>query len=149
MISWVSSARNTKKCYELLFFQEDYFVPREGDKHNHSGKIYNKIANLKQKKRQRDKSEEAFLAKQPRSNVDEPQTSPQTDVSEAIGWLQLNSRPWDLVQDKWKKTFVIRKDILRKANQESTLLKKFWHFKDPLGYQLVIIQRLVFFFIIA
>ncbi|XP_058448853.1 uncharacterized protein LOC131428827 [Malaya genurostris] len=119
--------------YEI---KEDYFIPRKGDKKNPSGKLYNKITNLKQKRRNREKAEGELLNK--RSKVIQIDAFCETpDLDDANSWLCLNRKPWNIVLEKWRGTHVTRKKLLLKPNQEALLFEKYPHYTETFGYQLV------------
>lgn len=111
---------------------------RRGDKKNHSGKLFNKITNLKQKLRKRKKAEEEFLLKR---SKEPQQESDSADVIEAKNWLTLNKEPWITVLQKWRDTFCSRKRLLRDPSQEDFLLQQYPQYFDRYGYQLVIIIK--------
>ncbi|XP_058466276.1 uncharacterized protein LOC131439369 [Malaya genurostris] len=119
--------------YEI---KEDYFIPRKGDKKNPSRKLYNKITNLKQKRRNREKAEGELPDK--RSKVIQIDAFCETpDLDDANSWLCLNSKPWNIVLEKWRGTHVTRKKLLLKPNQEALLFEKYPHYTETFGYQLV------------
>ncbi|XP_058822709.1 uncharacterized protein LOC131684134 isoform X2 [Topomyia yanbarensis] len=123
-------------CLLIHEKKEDYFVPRKGDKKNPSGKLYNKITNLKQKRRKREKTEDEFLAKRVRGLQSDASVESQ-DTADANNWLYLNKKPWNIVLQKWRDTFGTRKALLCNSKHEADLFQKYPHYKEAFGYQLV------------
>lgn len=114
--------------------KENYFICRGGDRRNHGGKIANKIANLKQKKRKTENKEllHAESLKSPKLQV-----AGDPVEHEAVEWLHLNQEPWDTVLHKWPLSFDHRKQYLKSCNLVGRLFSAYPHYKVPHGYQLV------------
>ncbi|XP_055543947.1 uncharacterized protein LOC129729414 [Wyeomyia smithii] len=68
--------------------QENYYIPRGGDRKNAGGKIANKIGNLRQRKRKNDMREEQHAKK-----FEPISTTVSSSINEATQWLMLNQEP--------------------------------------------------------
>ncbi|XP_062557162.1 uncharacterized protein LOC134222025 [Armigeres subalbatus] len=114
---------------------ENYFIPRGGDRRNIGGKIANKIGNLKQKRRRNDVREEAHLKK---LKPDESGEDTVDEMSrEAEEWLALNNSPWSTVLDKWNASFTSRKRLLSNRKSTVKIIKTYSHYKQAYGFQLI------------
>ncbi|XP_055532800.1 uncharacterized protein LOC129722941 isoform X2 [Wyeomyia smithii] len=131
------------KSIVLLFKNErqnDYYLPKGGDKKNPGGKIYNKINTIRTQCRKRKLDDE----KQAEINKDtgvycEKRSANDTSIEESENWLKLNDGPWSTVLDKWKASFLKRKDYLAKCHCKDNLRKgNLWKFiRCEYGYQLI------------
>lgn len=53
-------------------------------------------------------------------------------------WLQHNSEPWHIVEEKWKSTFKYRKDLLQSSSMPNNELTKIFNIlKNPMGHTLI------------
>lgn len=119
----------------FLFFQENYFICRGGQRRNHGGKIPNKISNLKQKKRKSEVREREHLKLY---DIATEFKNPIDPIAiEAADWLALNFDPWSVVLDKWTSSFLVRRPLLRKEEFLAKLISTYPHYKNSHGYQLV------------
>ncbi|XP_062700087.1 uncharacterized protein LOC109419735, partial [Aedes albopictus] len=126
----------------LLFRQEKkdcYYIPRSGEKRNPGGKIYNKIANLKQKRIKRDKYEEDIEAKRQKHNTGSTGVDIELDAAAeaAFNWLRLNTQPWQTTVNQWKASFNRRRRDLQKPALLANVDGIYRHYKDPYGFQLI------------
>lgn len=119
----------------LVYLKENYYICRGGDRRNHGGKIANKIANLKQKKRKIDHKELEHAKTLKSSSISQPEQDP--IEQKAVQWLRLNQEPWETVLHKWPQSFNHRKPNLQSFNQVERLFSCYSHYKVPHGYQLV------------
>ncbi|XP_055605922.1 uncharacterized protein LOC129754079 isoform X2 [Uranotaenia lowii] len=121
-----------------LFPFEDakkYYVPKAGGRKNNSGKIANRIGNIKQRKRRLDLQEE----KHAESCKIGPPSEEKLDrlVIEANQWLELNCQPWSTVLDNWKTSFQFRKKHLRAEKCIDKIFTTYPQLKYENGYQLI------------
>ncbi|XP_058443678.1 uncharacterized protein LOC131425641 [Malaya genurostris] len=114
---------------------ENYFIPRDGDRKNHGGKIANKIGNLKQRKRKRETKENEYQVTK-RTLID-PQNKQNEDAEDAAEWLKLNSEPWTVVLDQWKISYAVRKRDLLSRKRIPHLFKTYPQYKLQHGFQLI------------
>ncbi|XP_058443690.1 uncharacterized protein LOC131425651 [Malaya genurostris] len=127
----------------LKYEKEDtYFLPRNGDKKNPGGKIYNKICNLKTKFRKRKIDDLNHLQKYSNSgNIRQDNSFElnQGTAWEALEWLNHNDGPWSTVLDMWKASFSLRKIYIGKPNAKENLIEdNLWRFLlSEYGYQLI------------
>lgn len=110
-------------------------VIRGGAKRNPGGKIYNRISNRKQKAAKRKRIEEKHQTETQKQAGKQPVDDP--TVKEAEYWLEHNSQPWETTLNKWKDSFPARKPLLMKSNAVEEVLKRFRHYSNEFGFQLV------------
>lgn len=104
-------------------------------KKNPGGKIYNRISNRKQKAAKRKLTEEKHLSKIKKAS--EPVNVEHPSVKEAESWLEQNTQPWSTTLDKWAISFPRRSSLLLKPKAVEEVLKRFRHYSNEFGYQLV------------
>ncbi|EAT34309.1 AAEL013428-PA [Aedes aegypti] len=115
--------------------QDTYLVIRGGTKRNPGGKIYYRISNRKQKAAKRKRIEEKHQTETQKQAGKQPVDDP--TVKEAEYWLEHNSQPWETTLNKWKDSFPARKPLLMKSNAVEEVLKRFRHYSNEFGFQLV------------
>ncbi|KXJ69394.1 hypothetical protein RP20_CCG027287 [Aedes albopictus] len=115
--------------------QDTYLVIKGGTKRNPGGKIFNRITNRKQKAAKRKRIEEKHEAEI--ENRAGEQVAEHKIVKEAETWLEYNCQPWSTTLDKWKVVFPGRKPLLMKPNAVEEVLKRYRHYSEEFGFQLV------------
>ncbi|XP_062534538.1 uncharacterized protein LOC134203688 [Armigeres subalbatus] len=128
---------NYSSCIITLFEserKENYYIPRGGDRKNSGGKIFNKINNLKQKKRKEEFNEKRHL-KVLRIDAEED-FKPTEEALSAEEWLSLNNEPWSVVLEKWVTSADTRKKYLQSQQSIPKLFSLYPHYKNQHGHQL-------------
>lgn len=104
-------------------------------KKNPGGKIYNRIVNSHAKVTKRKKKEEQHLRNSKKKST--PICTPDPAATDAVLWLEQNTKPWGTTLEKWIVSFPARKSQLMKRDLSEKLFKDFHHYADEFGYQLV------------